>query len=198
MFHPATLLLAWLVFTLSLQWLDVFWLIAVGALCVVLALTLARERTRGLLRRSRWLLLSLAVLYFFATPGEYLPGFAGALGLTHEGLRQAAEQIVRLLAMLASLALLHRQLGTPGLLAGLHWLLWPFAWREKTVVRLMLVLEMVERRRAISWREWLAPADDEMPELPARLTLSMPRFHAADAGLLLLLAATLTVVLCAT
>lgn len=197
MFHPATLLLAWLVFALGLQWLGVFWLIAVAAICVVLALTLAQERTRGLLRRSRWLLLSLAVLYFFATPGEYLPGFAGALGLTYEGVRQGAEQMGRLLAMLASLALLHRQLGTPGLLAGLHWLMQPFVWREKTVVRLMLVLETVERRRAIPWREWLTPAAHEEPELPVRLTLSMPRFHAADVGLVLLLAGILIALLSA-
>lgn len=195
MFHPATLLFAWLVFALALQWLDVFWLIAVAAICVILALALAPKHTRALLWRSRWLLLSLAMLCFFATPGEYLPGFAGTIGLTYEGARQGAEQSGRLLAMLASLALLHRQLGTAGLLAGLHWLLQPFAWREKTVVRLMLVLDTVERRRAISWREWLTPAAYEEPALPARLTLSLPRFHAADAGLMLLLVATLVVVL---
>lgn len=195
MFHPATLLLAWLVFALGLQWLGVFWLIAVAAICVTLALALAPKRTRALLWRSRWLLLSLAILYFFATPGEYLPGLAGTLGLTYEGARLGAEQMGRLLAMLASLALLHRQLGTSGVLAGLHCLLQPFAWCEKTVVRLMLVLETVERRRAIPWREWLTPAAHEEAELPARLTLSMPRFHAADVGLLLLLAGIVIVVL---
>jgi len=185
MFHPASLLLAWFAFALSLQWLKFAWLLAVAFCCTLLALLLARERSYGLLRRSRWLLLSLAGLYFFATPGEYLPGLAGSLGLTREGVHLGAEQIARLVAMLASLALLHRLSGTAGLLAALYWLLTPFAWREKTVVRLLLVLETLEKQKAISWQEWLAPAAEAQP---ARMTLSLPAFGAADYGLLTLLA----------
>lgn len=195
MFHPASLLLAWLAFALGLQWLNVFWLIAVAAICVILALVLALRHTRALLRRSRWLLLSLVILYSFATPGEYLPGLGGTLGLTQEGIREGAEQVGRLLAMLASLALLHQRLGTPGLLTALYWLSRPLVGRDKTVVRLMLVLETVERQREISWREWLAPADPETSGLPVRLTLSMPPFHAADGGLSLLVAIVLIVLL---
>lgn len=195
MFHPASLLLAWLAFALGLQWLGVFWLITVAAICVMLALVLAPGRTRALLRRSRWLLLSLTILYLFATPGEYLPGVGGTLGITQEGLGQGAEQIGRLLAMLASLALLHWRLGTPGLLAALYWLMRPFPWRDETVVRLMLVLETVERQRKIPWQEWLTPADHEEHALPARLTLALPRFRVADAGFSLILATVLIVLL---
>ncbi|MFN3884754.1 MAG: hypothetical protein ACK4Q4_08355 [Rhodocyclaceae bacterium] len=193
MFHPASLLLSWLAFALGLQWLDVFWLMSAAVICVMFALMLAPGRTRALLWRSRWLLLSLAILYSFATPGEYLPGLWGAFGLTEEGVEQGAEQIGRLLAMLASLALLHWRLGTSGLLAALYWLLRPFAWRDKSVVRLMLVLEAVERQRKIPWREWLTPASHEEPTLPARLTLTLPRFHVIDAGLSLVLAILLIV-----
>ncbi len=191
MFHPASLLLAWLAFALGLQWLTLFWLLSIAAFFVVVSMWLATERSLALFRRSRWLLLSLALLYFFTTPGEYLPGLAGMLGMTHEGLRQGMEQIGRLLAMLASLALLHRHLGTSGLLTALHWLMKPFAWREKTVIRLMLVLETVERRQPISWREWLSPSCAEGSLPVSRLTLTMPGFRFVDLAFLAILTAVL-------
>lgn len=191
MFHPASLLLAWLAFALGLQWLALFWLLSIAAFLVVVSMWLATERSLALLRRSRWLLLSLALLYFFMTPGEYLPGLAGTLGMTHEGLRQGMEQIGRLLAMLSSLALLHRHLGTSGLLTALLWLMKPFAWREKTVVRLMLVLETVERRQPISWREWLSLSCAEESLPVSRLTLTMPGFQFVDLASLAILTAVL-------
>lgn len=191
MFHPASLLLAWLAFALGLQWLEVFWLVGAAAGSVTIALLHARERSLALLRRSRWLLLSLALLYFFTTPGEYLPGLAGKFGVTHEGLRQGVAQISRLLAMLASLALLHRRLGTSGLLAALHWLLRPFAWRDKTVVRLMLVLETVERQKPIPWRQWLSSSASGEDAPLSRLTLTLPGFHLVDLALLTTLTAFL-------
>lgn len=185
MLHPAALLLTWFGFALGLQWLPVSWLIVIALMCVVVALTLASERSLNLLQRSRWLLISLAVLYFFATPGAYLPGIFGDIGLTYEGLLQGGEQIGRLLAMLTSLALLHQTIGTQGLLTGLYCLLKPFPWREVTVVRLMLVLEHVEQKRHIQWREWLMPSEQISVQLPETLLLTVPRFRWFDAALLL-------------
>lgn len=122
-----------------------------------LAFLLATHRSRQLLWRTRWLLLSLLLLFLFATPGEYLPGLAGQLGITREGLAQGGEQIGRLLILLLSLALLHEHLGNQGLMTGLYWLLQPFAWRDVTVVRLMLVLEYVEQKSSVAaWRNWFA------------------------------------------
>lgn len=181
MLHPAALLLAWFGFAVALQGLPHVWLsIVVGASLVVTAAYAAR-RGYSLLRRSRWLLLSLLVLYLFATPGEYLPGFWGDIGLTREGVQQGGEQIGRLLALLASLALLHQLAGTPGLLTGLYWWLKPLPWRDSTVARLMLVLEMVEQQRKIDWREWLMPTQtaDDLPEL-SDYRLSMPPMRWGD------------------
>lgn len=164
--HPASLLVVWLGFALGLQWLPVSWLL-VAAVVSILAMTLfAAERGLGLLRRSRWLLLSLLLLYAFATPGERLVGYWGDLGLTYEGLWQAGEQVGRLLALLASLSLLHQAVGTQGLLVGIYWLLRPLPWREPTVVRLMLVLEFIEQERKLRWRDWLSarePTEEDFP-----------------------------------
>lgn len=185
MLHPASLLLTWFGFALALQWLPLTWLMVLAVTCVVLALTMASQRSFNLLRRSRWLLISLAVLYFFATPGAYLPGILGDIGLTHEGLLQGGEQLGRLLAMLTSLALLHQAMGTQGLLTGLYCLLKPFPWREATVARLMLVLEHVEQKNRVSWREWLLPGVQNNGRLPEMLLLTLPRFRWRDAALIL-------------
>lgn len=180
MLHPATLLLIWLVFALCLQWLSAAWLMGLAVLGVIAALVWAGQQSIQMLRRSRWLLVSLAVLYPFATPGEYLPGIFGEMGLTYEGLHQGGAQIGRLLVLLASLAVLHRAVGTPGLLAGLYCLLKPFPWREATVVRLMLVLDHVEQKQQVGWRQWLMPEAPAEAEQPGRLVLVRPGFHWCD------------------
>jgi len=160
MFHPAALLLVWMFAILGVQWLDGMWLLACLAVSVAGALGFAPARTLGLLNRTRWLLLSLAGVFLFGTPGEYLQGIAGSAGLTREGVHLAFEQISRLLILLCSLGVLHHRIGTAGMLSGLHCLLTPFPARDTTVVRLMLVLELVEARQpGEGWRDWLIPAN---------------------------------------
>ena len=153
-----------------------------------LSLLLAGRRTRMLIRRTRWLLLSIAVLFVLASPGERLPGAIGEVGITYDGLQLAAEHVLRLLLLLASLALLHEHLGNEGLIAGLHWLLTPLAgWRgarERVIVRLMLVLDYVETEPRGGWRAWLS-GDTAGPD---RLVLIAGAARAVDWGVLALLA----------
>lgn len=153
--HPATLLLSWVGYVYALQSGDPLPFVVLALLGLLPGLLLANRRCRNLLRRARWLILWLCLLYLFATPGEYLPGVAGTLGLTYEGVQSGAMQVGRLVAMLASLAWLHETLGTQGILAGLHWVLRPLPWREVTIVRLLLVLELAERRESVDWRQWM-------------------------------------------
>jgi hypothetical protein len=158
-FHPATLLFGWGVFVALVQPLSGAVLVWIAGVILPLAILVASRRVRLLLRRSRWLLLSIALLFVFATPGQRMPGVWGELGITLDGLLLALEHVLRLMLLLASLAVVHERLGTAGMMAGLYWLMWPLAhWRtlrEKVVVRLMLVLDHVENSPAIGWREWL-------------------------------------------
>jgi len=183
MWHPATLLLAWISFSLILQAASPYLLVALLTISLVLAAVFAPARSFRLLRRSRWLLLSIGVLFLFFSPGEYLPGFAGQLGFTYEGIERTGEQLGRLLAILVSLAWLHEHIGTQGLLAGLYRLLGPFSWRETTVVRLMLVLEFVEEKREIRWREWLVRHEREIDTRDS-FTLVMPELKLNDYALM--------------
>lgn len=191
--HPATLLLSWGGFALLLQSLVMAHLAWAAALLLPLPLLLARRRAWLLLRRARWLLLSIAVLFSLAVPGERLPGALGDLGVTYDGLTMAAEHVLRLVLLLASLALLHEHLGTDGLVAGIHWVLAPLAdWRalrERIVVRLMLVLEYVESDAAPGWQAWMSGATPG----PERLPLATVGARAVDWALLVLLGVGLAI-----
>ena len=180
MLHPATLLVAWAGFALVLPLLPLGGVAALAAGALLATMLFARHRATTLLRRARWLLLSIGVLFAFATPGLSVPGWPGRLGMTQDGLLLAAEHLARLVILLTTLALLHERLKTAGLLTGLHALLGLMrneALRERIAVRLMLVIEFIEGRDAkAGWRHWLAD-DDRGPD---RLTLAVRRLAWPD------------------
>jgi len=173
--HPTTWLVCWIGFAVGVQAsMPPVALLALSLGSLLAALFFARHRVIALLWRTRWIFLSLAILFPFFTPGEYLAGFPAWAAVSYEGTRLAVEQILRLLVLLSSLTFLHERLGTQGMLVGLHALLKPFRGRDATVVRLMLILEHAEERSPRSWRAWLAPdqavaptAKDEPIHLPA-------------------------------
>jgi hypothetical protein len=187
--HPATVLLSWVAAVVALQSLTVVGLGWVALLLLPLPLTFARRRTFVLVRRARWLLVSIAVMFALATPGERLPGMVGDLGVTYDGLVLATEHVLRLTLLLATLALVHEHLGTTGMMSGFHWLLAPLGrWqtlRERIVVRLMLILDYVEVAPSGSWRTWLS-ADIPGPD---KLNLVIHPLHLADRAVLALLGA---------
>lgn len=151
---------------------------------------------RILLRRTRWLLLTIALLFGFATSGERLPGAVGDIGITWDGLKLGVDHVLRLVLLLASLALLHRRLGNHGVMTGLHWLLTPLSgWRDlrqRLVVRLMLVLDYVEAPSSGNWRAWLEAADAPGTE---SLRLVMAPLFVRDRLLMLLAVVVPAVVL---
>lgn len=193
--HPATLFLAWSALILALQSRSLPVLSVAAAVALMLAIAQARRRVRILLRRARWLMLSIFLLFAFATPGErFFPPF-GAMGATWDGLIQAGEHLSYLVLMLSTLALLHERLGTAGMVTGLHALLRPLSlWRdlrERIVVRLMLVLDHVESGAGIArgWRSWLD--EETVAAGPDRLVLATAQWGWADALCLLAAAALL-------
>lgn len=211
MFHPASLIVVWIAAAVGLQQAGLGALSSAAAIIIPIAFTLAPLRAWRLIRRSRWLLLSLSVLFVFATPGEYVSSIPG---VTWEGLQLAAEHLLRLALLLLLLALLLEQLDNAQLMSGMYLLLMPAAAvgfdRAKAVVRLMLVLEYVEgadgtgstnctnstnganntkdAKVETHWRDWLAPPSETAP-LPLRLPLL--RLHNADYAMLAMVAVAL-------
>jgi energy-coupling factor transport system permease protein len=175
------------------------------SLCLALLLLGLWQQQGGseflkLLRRARWLLLSILLIYAFATPGEYLPGVPDAVAPTYEGLRSGAMQAIRLVTMLAALAWLLAGCSREQLMSGIYTLLLPFkplgANPERFAVRLWLTLYYVEnappglmhRLRQHGWK--LAqlvegPMGDTVPT-PDQITLMLEPFRWHNVVLLML------------
>jgi len=123
-------------------------LFAACLVLMLLALFVAGSHVSLLVHRSRWLLLTLLIMFGWLTPGTPLPGLPGA---SQEGLLLAAENLSRLLVAISIVALILRALPAADLVAGLRALLLPLALfgvsRDRIAVRLALTLEEVEAVR---------------------------------------------------
>jgi energy-coupling factor transporter transmembrane protein EcfT len=155
--HPSSALLVCLTAIAVIQFLGY-----VG-LGVVLLLLLARfgqvfPRWWVLLRRMRWLFLTVWLILAYGTAGDAL--FNLAWLPTHEGVAEATLHVARLALMLGCLAWLFTALGQSGLQVALVSLLRPLSQRgiatDRLVVRLSLVMEnMREELPKGAWRRML-------------------------------------------
>lgn len=187
--HPATKILLWLGFALAVQGFE-FAALTLLSLSTLLWLVLSGGLSEALLmlRRARWLLLSLLLIYAFATPGELFFPAWGALGPTLQGLRGGALQAWRLALLLLALALLLHSCPRESLLSGLYVLMRPFRILglnpERIAVRLWLTLHYAQqqtRQTMQAWRDELRAALDPAPNTALQVTLEMSVFTWRDA-----------------
>ncbi len=159
--HPAVRLLLCLTLALAVQVLPV-WL-ALGLILPLLLTSGAGQRCLGLVRRTRWLLLSLFLVFALGTPGAAL--YPDVPVPTREGVLLGLEQGSRLIAVLASVAwLLHGSAPTE-LAAGILRLSASLGIAEapgqRGVARLLLALQYVEnaprRLGEYRWQNLLEP-----------------------------------------
>ncbi|MHB1291258.1 MAG: CbiQ family ECF transporter T component [Sulfuricella sp.] len=166
--HPASLILIWLAFAFCVPWLRPVELSAIVFLFSLPLLLRHSAQYLRLLRRSRWLLISLILVYAFVTPGVAAVAVLGAYSPSREGLLSGGLQALRLLALLAALALLLATTSRDRILAGLYFLLRPFALIgvdiDRVAARIWLTLHYAEKagqgeqRRPGEWRERLHAA----------------------------------------
>lgn len=184
--HPASLLLLGTAALVAASSRDGMELFLSGLGLTLVALVAATSHMRSLLRRSRWLLLALLLMFGWLTPGTPLPGIPGA---SQEGLLLAAANLVRLLIALSTVALLLRMLSPPELVAGMRSLLAPLALlnisRDRIAVRLALTLSEVENSRNDRSRE---PGVAATLSLPAAVPAAIDFLLGGLAGSLLLFA----------
>jgi energy-coupling factor transport system permease protein len=113
-----------------------------------------------LLRRTRWILVSLFAIYSYTTPGTPLWASLGGLSPVYEGVTEGAMQLLRLLASLAGLAILLSVLPQSQLVAGMFALSRPLALfrisSERFAVRLALTLRYAEGAKLDSGGGWYA------------------------------------------
>jgi energy-coupling factor transport system permease protein len=99
-----------------------------------------------LLKRLRWLLLAILIVYGWWTPGDYLVPALGGLSPTITGLEAGLLRLAALLLIAASVNLLLQLTGRDQLLPALIQLVTPFSprgARERFAVRVILSLEAV-------------------------------------------------------
>lgn len=178
--HPSSALLVSLIAIVVIQFLGLTGLALMFA--VLLAARNAAARWWQLLRRMRWLLLSVWLILAYGVSGDAL--FDLVWMPTHEGAREATLHVVRLILMLGALAWLFALLGDSGLLVALQSLLHPlsrFGIRsERLVVRLSLVMQNLQAELPRgAWRNMLEGNAGPVGG-PETLRVEVPPWRVAD------------------
>jgi len=163
--HPASLILIWLAFAFCVPWLRPAELSAIVFLFSLPLLLRHSAQYLKLLRRSRWLLISLILVYAYVTPGVAAISVLGAYSPSREGVLSGGLQALRLISLLATLALLLATTSRDRILAGLYFLLRPFGLIgvdvDRVAARIWLTLHYAEQagqQRSGEWRERLHSA----------------------------------------
>lgn len=157
--HPAVFIALWLVLVVSLQSLAGPALLLGGVPLLLLAYFLSAVRLRVLLNRTCWIMLSLLLIYSYATPGVAVWASLAQFSPTYEGVLDGLLQLSRLVFALAGLVVLQSSLSQPQLISGLYALSYPLRYlglsRTRVAVRLALTLHYVESSlhdTAVHWR----------------------------------------------
>jgi len=166
-------------------------LLVAAGLILLFALLVSSHKLMQLVRRTRWIMLSLLLIYAYTTPGQPLLDALGVLSPSREGLGDGALQLTRLLAALAGLAILLDRLHRHQLIAGLYTLFAPLQLigvsRERVAVRLALTLHYAEvamLRESHTWQDSLRSLFEPHDGIGNQMDLTLYRFAISDALLL--------------
>ena len=190
-FHPAAQIMAWCLLVAVMQALAPAILLIAAGLIFLCAFALSRHKFIQLLHRTRWIMLSLLLIYAYSIPGQPLLDTFGIFSPSREGLIDGVSQLTRLLAALAGLAILLDRLHRQQLIAGLYTLFAPLRWiglsRELLAVRLALTLHYAEAamlRKSGRWQDAMSSLLEPHDEIPRHIELPLYRFGVDDALLL--------------
>ena len=168
--HPAALILLWICLVVAMQSLQTAGLLLAGAPLLIVACLLSAARLFTLLRRTRWIMFSLLLIYAYTTPGEAIWAPLAQFSPTQEGLADGLLQLGRLAFALAGLSIVLSLLSQQQLVGGLYTLAYPLGYlglsRERIAVRLALTLHYAETAMLDTAADWrgsienlLAPAE---------------------------------------
>jgi energy-coupling factor transport system permease protein len=195
--HPFVKIACFFFLLLLLQYLSPSSIAVLCGLICLLAAVLNLPHFSQLIKRMRWLFLSLLLVYAYATPGEYLAFLPLNVAPSFEGLHLGLMQIAKLLIAVASLSALFASASKSQLMAGLWTLLSPLRLVglnvERFTVRMLLTLHYVEQMAVqpklkldFSQLDKLALAPDE-PGATLPLILAQPAFTWFDKAMLSLM-----------
>lgn len=190
-FHPAAQILAWCLLVAAMQVLAQEALLIAAGMVFVGAIFVSHRKFVQLLRRTRWIMLSLLLVYACSTSGQPLLDWLGRFSPSREGLLDGVVQLTRLVASLAGLAILLERLHRRELIAGLYTMLAPLQLfgisRARIAVRLGLTLHYAEvamLRDAQGWQDQLRSLFEAHHEAGKPMEVALYRFAIQDAVLL--------------
>jgi energy-coupling factor transporter transmembrane protein EcfT len=185
--HSGLLIFLWLTSVAILQFLEPEYLLVAVVLCAASAALFASTRCWRLVRRIRFLLLAIVILFAGFTPGEAVFIDWPGLSPSWEGVNLAAEHAGRVLAVVFCVAVLMELLPAQRLVGGLYALVQPFRRvgfpAHRVAVRTLLVLEYVDSDEKVSWKTWLM---EEPGQTHASIQIPAEHFGPIDAAVLLL------------
>lgn len=161
--HPGAALFLWSALVVLLQTVSGLVLVGMAGLSLLAAGVAGLGSLRRLVRRIRFLLLAILILFAWMTPGQAAIPYWTVLGPSREGLLLAAEHGLRLLGVVSLVALLLGWGGRDFVVSGLYALMAPSRLvglsRDRLAVRLLLVLRHAEQAEPKTWRHWLKAQD---------------------------------------
>ena len=150
--HPVIRIVTFLVFTLAVAFGGYPQLLLALAMLVLFYLrvpTLASLWVSNwqMLRRMRWLFLSMLVIYFWFTPGQPVFSQWADYSPTWQGVQSAGYRIGSLIVIVVAVNIVIKSTAKESLTAGLLWLLAPLRYvglpHERLAVRIVLTFNMI-------------------------------------------------------
>ena len=185
--HPAVQIYFWVCLTLTAQILHGYALMLLAGILFALAFSICAARFFFLLRRTRWILFSVLLIYAYTGPGDTLWPQLGAFSPVADGMMDGVFQLLRLVTVLAGLSILLSLLSQSQLIAGLYILSRPLCIfglsRERIAVRLALTLRYAEsavQNTASNWRGSIEHLLAPMQLVPGYIELNIAPFSRRD------------------
>lgn len=154
--HPVIRIVTFVVFSLGVVFGNVQHLL-LALLLLVLGYSLWQPTRFSLnwkmLRRMRWLFLSILVIYLWFTPGQLLIPAIGAWSPSWEGIRLGVYRVASLVFIVLAVNLLIKSNARDELIAGIMWLLRPLRLLglpdERLAVRIALTFDVVHEVQGV-------------------------------------------------
>jgi len=163
--HPAVKIMAFILMAILIQHSKLRALVVLAVVLLLALFYFRVSRFMAMIRRMRWLFLSMLIVYAYTTPGEYLNHWPFDMAPSYEGLRDGFYQIARISLVLASISLLMATSTRENLMTGIYALIKPLSFLgispERFTARLYLTLQYMDQvkkqsnlhDKTLSWPE---------------------------------------------
>ena len=118
--HPAVKIMAFILMAILIQHSKLRALVVLAVVLLLALFYFRVSRFMAMIRRMRWLFLSMLIVYAYTTPGEYLNHWPFDMAPSYEGLRDGFYQIARISLVLASISLLMATSTRENLMTGIY------------------------------------------------------------------------------